>query len=150
MHSFNMDERMLSLAFLQHSNVVATTSTPQVHRLGAPTTSLTPEDTAITSSPKSTTTPESLLPPRQRLRLRRSLLLPCHCLTLCQRQSTTEATQEPTTTTSATETTTTSTPEVATTTSTTITTEATTFWLNVKLPRSKSVIPPGCGICFSS
>jgi hypothetical protein len=58
-HSLNMDERMLSLAFSQHSNLVATTSMPQVHRLGAPMTSLTPEDTSIMSSPKSMTTPES-------------------------------------------------------------------------------------------
>jgi hypothetical protein len=58
-HSFNMDARMLRLAFSHHSNVVASASTPQVPRLGAPTTSLTPEDTSITSSPESTTTPES-------------------------------------------------------------------------------------------
>jgi hypothetical protein len=32
-HSLNMDERMLSLAFSQHSNVVATTSTPQARSL---------------------------------------------------------------------------------------------------------------------
>jgi hypothetical protein len=41
--------------------------------------------------------------------------------------------------------TTTSTPEVA---ATITTTEATTFWLNVKLPGSKSVIPPGWYMLF--
>jgi hypothetical protein len=142
-HSFNMDERMLSLAFSQHSNVVATTSTPQVRRLGAPTTSLTPEDTT-TFAPESTTTTESTATITWAAETTQEATTTTS-LPDTTPESTTEATQEATTTTSVAEPTSTSTPEVAT---TTTTTEATAFWLNVKLPGSKSVILPGWYMLF--
>ncbi len=63
-HSLNMDERMLSLAFSQHSNLVATTSTPQVHMTTPESTTNmsaaeTTQEATITTSLPDTTTPES-------------------------------------------------------------------------------------------